>query len=433
MEIKKTNYLCNILLAIFPLSIIIGPSISLINTIILGLVATIYIYYEKKNFLLDKKIIYLLLFFYLYLIFNNFISLDKEIGLLRNLGFVRFIVLFVGINFIFFKYKNNENIFLIWFIILFFTTADVYIEVFTGTNVLGFGADRINGVSQPDGDRVMSFFKDRAVVGSFILSFSFLVFGYLLDKYSTKNQIWKLLTFIIPILFLTAVLLTGERSNAIKFLIAFLIFFILVGHLKNKFKIYVIIFSLIIITISVSKSEFLKMRYGGQLFSNFIDDKSRENFFQNNTYIKIYKSGLKVFKQYPVFGVGNKNYRVEACLSENAKKNKLNDDGTIDFYYQCNTHPHQIYIEFLSEHGVIGTTVLLTILFFLIFNKFKLIIISKNALQLGCLVYLIVIFMPILPSGSFFTDFNSILFWLNVSIMYAVNDKTNIFKNKLDK
>ena len=38
---------------------------------------------------------------------------------------------------------------------------------FTGSNILGWGAE-INGVFQPYGSRIMSFFKDEPIAGSFI-------------------------------------------------------------------------------------------------------------------------------------------------------------------------------------------------------------------------------------------------------------------------
>ena len=66
----------------------------------------------------------------------------------------------------------------------------------------------------------------------------------------------------------------------------------------------------------------------------------------------------------------------------------------------------------------------------MMFKNLKIIILSRNSIQLGCLIYLIINFVPILPSGSFFGDFNSTLFWLNLSIMYACNSKTNIFRKE---
>ena len=64
-------------------------------------------------------------------------------------------------------------------------------------------------------------------------------------------------------------------------------------------------------------------------------------------------------------------------------------------------HPHQIYFEFLSEHGLIGTILLLLIFFILIFKNLKKIIGSQNYLQIGAFIFLICNFLPLLPSGAF--------------------------------
>ncbi len=113
--------------------------------------------------------------------------------------------------------------------------------------------------------------------------------------------------------------------------------------------------------------------------------------------------------------MGNKNYRVETCI--NRKNSK----------YSCNTHPHQVYFEFLAEHGFVGSMILLFILFNLIFSKIRVILNSKNYLQLGCLIFLTTLFIPLLPSGAFFTNYNLTIFWVNLSIMYSIGKKTNVY------
>ena len=66
------------------------------------------------------------------------------------------------------------------------------------------------------------------------------------------------------------------------------------------------------------------------------------------------------------------------------------------------THPHQVYVEFLAEHRLIGTTILLFAFFFLMFKNLKIMILSQNYIQIGALLYLLLTFIPLLPSGSFF-------------------------------
>ena len=140
---------------------------------------------------------------------------------------------------------------------------------------------------------------------------------------------------------------------------------------------------------------------------------------KDSIYFKLYRSGYEVFKNYPITGVGNKNYRVETC-------NNLNEN--IKNKYVCTTHPHQVFIEFLSEHGILGSLIILYLMYKLIFSKILLVLRENNQIQMGALTYLILIFMPLLPSGAFFSDYMITLFGLNLSILYAVNKKTNIFE-----
>ena len=175
-----------------------------------------------------------------------------------------------------------------------------------------------------------------------------------------------------------------------------------------------------LITIIISQSDYLKNRYVGQLYKNVVTEEKRDIFFDNNVYINLYKSGINVFKKNSIFGVGTKNYRVATCDGNKS----YNED------YYCSTHPHQIYIEFLSEHGIFGSIICFLVLFRLIFKNIKNIIYSKNYIQIGTFVYILTNFIPLIPSGSFFSDFNITFFMINLSIMYAVSNKTNIFEIK---
>ena len=71
--------------------------------------------------------------------------------------------------------------------------------------------------------------------------------------------------------------------------------------------------------------------------------------------------------------------------------------------YYCLTHPHQVYIEMLSEHGIIGTIIIMSIIFYLMFRILRKTIDSRNYIQAGCLIFLLINFIPVLPSGSFLT------------------------------
>ena len=412
MEREKFDRMYLLLISILPISIVAGPSISLLNVLLL----TIFFLINFKSSeikIQNKFLIYLLITLYVYLIFNSFISIDYKEGIYRNLGFIRFIILFIAINF-FFKISKNENKFLnFWSIIILIVIFDSFIEFGFGTNLLGYGDDIYV-------DRIVSFFKDEPIVGAYLLGFNFVIIGYLFERFYKENLKLKLALFLILFILVGCILITGERSNGIKAIIGLTIFLFLNNKISAKIKILIFLFSLVFTGLVITNSSYLKVRYGQQLFSILLNDEQREKFFDGGSiYLRLYKSGYAVFKDYPLFGVGNKNYRV---ITTKNIETKINDD------YLLNTHPHQIYIELLSEHGLVGTIILLSIFFYLIFKNLKIIIISRNSIQLGCFTYLVINFLPILPSGSFFNDFSSTLFWINLSIMYACNKKTNIFQ-----
>ena len=406
-------------LTLVPISIIFGPAISLINTFIIGIVFLLFSL--NKKFYYFKRIEIILLFMlYFYLIFNSMISIDKSIGIYRNLGFIRYIFYFIAINYFFYLTSNNQKVFKFWLFILLIFLFDVYFERFSGSNILGYGKIEIDGVAQPNGDRVMSFFKDEPVSGAFIFGFIFLLIGFILSNF--KKDIFSIfLTFLILTIFLVGILITGERSNTIKVFVGCFIFLFFIDFIKLRTKIIIIFLFLGIFSIIISSSDYIKMRYVGQVYNQIVDKEARSKF-SDNIYIQLYKSGYTVFKNNPLFGVGNKNYRVETC--DNEKKN-------INKNYYCTTHPHQIYFELLSEHGIIGFLTILSIIFFLTFRLLKKILLSKNYIQVGAFIYILSNFIPILPSGSFLSDFNLTLFMLNFSIMYAINKETNVFNKNI--
>lgn len=157
-------------------------------------------------------------------------------------------------------------------------------------------------------------------------------------------------------------------------------------------------------------SNFLKVRFVYQI-NHLLN--------QNNIYFKLYDSAFEVFKNHKLLGVGNKNYRVETCNEEKSKKN---------IKYFCTTHPHQIYFEFLSEHGLIGSIIILSIFYKLIFSKILGTIREKNYVKIGSLIYLLFVFSPVIPSGAFFNNYVLTIFAINLSIFYASDKNLNIFK-----
>lgn len=402
-----------ILFSILPISIVIGPMISLGNVLIIALSFLIYVtYINEWSWIKDKKI-QLLFILYLYLIFNSFIGIEFSNSVNRNFGFIRFIIFFAAFNYFFFNYKNFYKIFIIWTIVIFIVALDIYYERLMGSNILGYGA----------GQRIFSFFN-KPIAGSYMLGFFLLIIGFLFEFFKNKNFLRNYsrnyLIFTISLIFLVSIFITGERSNTIKAFLAFMIFYIFIRNFSFRQKTISALVFLLLITVVSMNSSIIKHRYMNQLFVNF---KTKDQFGTSITiwtYLNLYKSGIEVFKKYPYFGVGNKNYGFETCW----------DKETYNPKYECNSHPHQVYSEFLAEHGILGTIICLFIFFKLFFDLLRKIPITKNEIQFASFLYILTVFMPLLPSGAFFSDNLLTLFFINFSLLFSCNKNTNIFYKK---
>ena len=413
MNSKTLNSYFLLLFSFIPASIIVGPAVSLINILLIDFSFIFLILYKKDYRFLSNKTVKFIIFLSLYLIFNSIISKDFSISANRNFGFIRFGILFLAFNYFFYNKSFINRVLTVWIITLSILSLDAYIESIFGQNILGYGEEY--------GRRIVSFFKDEPIVGGYINGFYLIIIGYLFYINKNISNKYKYIILIFSIFFISAIILTGERSNAIKAISGFFLFYFFNDFFKVKEKIFAILLLILIFVFLFNSSNFLKLRYGGQFFNPIIsifqtnNESAAGNKLEKNIYINLYRSGFEVFKRYPFFGVGNKNYRVETCINQKNPK------------YFCNTHPHQVYFEFLAEHGFVGSMILLFILFNLIFSKIKIILNSKNYLQLGCLIFLTTLFIPLLPSGAFFTDYNLTIFWINLSIMYSIGKKTNVY------
>ena len=390
------------LFSIIPITIMIGSAVSVLNILLIDLsFILLIIYLGNYSFLKNQNLFYFFIL-YVYLIFNSLISLDFNLGLNRNFGFIRIILFFIAVNFFFNQKLFFNKVIKVWCLTILIVLADVCFEFYFSKNILGFG-----GLY---GDRIVSFFKDEPIVGGYLNCFYLLIIGFLIDTFKNNKMFSSRLQFFVVLLlmfYLICIILTGERSNTIRAILGISIFFLLYKNLDIKKKLTIYFSMIILILILVFNFSYLNYRYFNQT-----------NYKKIDLYFQLYKSGFEVFNNNKLFGVGNKNYRIATC-NENKKNNK----------YICTTHPHQLYFEFLSEHGLIGTLIILSIFYKLIFSKILSTMREKNYIKIGSLIYLVLVFTPIIPSGAFFSDHLLTIFAINLSIFYASDKQFNIFKN----
>ena len=394
LEIKDRGIF--ILLSLFPISIILG---NLIINLFIFLISISFIINlkENKKFFKDK-IFYLLIFFLTSLVLNIFFSIDPLNSAPRvlKLIFITLFILEISRFLTKYKYEIINHVFFFWFLIFFIISIDVIIELIFGKNTLGLSTS-LEG-------RVASFFGDELVVGSYYYGFALFSLSYLIKK---NLNIFVLIATILSIIIIS--FLIGERSSFIRLFISIIIFSSIAINIHYIKKLLLFTVLMGFMTIFLNLNDTYKYRYFDQI-KKIYSTNGISYFFKETTYGQHYNVATKIFKEYPIFGVGVKNFRLESFNP------KYQPDDT---WTGGSTHPHQIHYEFLSETGLFGYTCFLIFLLGSLYLSIKSYLKNRNVYLLSGILFVFCILIPLLPSGSFLTTFFSSIFWLNFALMVA--------------
>jgi len=320
------------------------------------------------------------------------------------LGFIRFPLLALAIGYYFSieDGKYEKKILNFWFIIFLVVTIDIIFEFFIGFNLIGFKSTYAG--------RIASFTGDELKIGGYYFGFVLLAILYV-------NENLKKYTNFFIIFFLITSLLIGERANFLKvfFMIAILLLFLNKKSLVKKISFIVALIIFVFLTLKIAPSHYIYHRYINDIFQNIFQNIPKNNIkvlVSSNQHLNHYYTAIEVFKKNIFFGVGIKNFR---NVSYDKKYNPIeNVNGGAN-------HPHQLHFELLSELGLIGYISLLGILIYFIKKGIKIYFKSKNFLYLCSSIFILATLLPLIPSGSFFTTYTAIIFWINFAFLFRKN------------
>jgi O-antigen ligase len=404
------------LVIFLPIGLLISSGVSESTKILIIIIFLITCFYKNDFRWLKNKYCYLLILIWLSLLLNLLFSENFNLSFVRNITFFKNIIFVFAMCYILKKEKNLKLIFILYLIISLVVTFDIFFEYFNKKNILGF--------QSYDPTRIASFLGKELKIGAFVLGFSFISTSYYFEKYSSKSINYKILGLFLIIIFFISLLLTGERANSLKGTIM-IILFILFSK-KEIFKYKKTYFTIILII---------------SIFTYLFSERARHRFdvillpaknigiieaFKETQHGAHFDTAIKIFKKYTFFGVGNKNFR-EECLKDEYLNSSYKRTSE-----RCSTHPHQIYYELLSEHGLIGTIIITSVIFFVLFRSIKIYFRNRNSIHLASILFVSVQFLPLFPSGSFFTSWDATIFWLNFSIIIFYNTKVKNLHNKIN-
>jgi len=449
--------LVEILFFTFPLSFIIGNfALSLHLLLFIG-VSLFLIKREQLAFRFNNSY-WLLVVFFLYFFLSTTIQFQSP-GLLnegmqdwslennpifKSFVLIRFLILVFVIDTLFFnKILNLKKLALFSLACTSFVSFDVILQYFMGFDLFGL---------KSLGTRNSGPFGDEVIAGSFLQKFSFLSIFCIYEIFKNKNFNGLLLTFIITF-HTTAILLAGNRIPMLLFLLGCVLIIMFIKNLRLVMISSVVIFLAIFYVIVVNDKGFEK-RYVSQIQYNLNilkldvdtpeksitkDEKNLEdeknydglpktlNFLRTSGHGRIYRTSLKMWEEQPLIGFGLKSFRIKCW--DILKKWEGSERVAS---YACSNHPHNYYLELLSEAGIVGTSLMIIFFLILIKNsffyliKFKRITDPEKYLLISFIIVFLLEIWPIRSSGSFFSTWNSTFFWLSVAMLFTTNTKKTL-------
>ena len=407
----------SIFLLLIPFALITGPAIPdiLISCIalyflVISIVKRTWDYY--RNYFC-----YIFLFFIFVLWFSSIFS-DLPYKSLLNEGSVfyfRYIFFILGVWYLIDQNKYLTKLLLyVIFLCIFIVLVDGFYQYFFRENIFGF--------KPYSDDRLTGLFNDEPIIGRYIVHFTIFSFVLIYDNFKVSKK-----SSILLIIYLTSVsiftFLTGERAPFF-----YIIFFsIMIAFFSPGYYFYKIVGAVFTFTLIA-----LLLIFNPSLKTRMVDFTISQIQSTHLSYLPYtpdhemnYISGLKMFMDKPLFGVGTNLFKYKCDLDEYR-------------YRWCQSHPHNYYIQLLAENGIFGFLFLSSFYFFLLFKVIKQAYyrLFKQIEYIPFKYFLIFISLfifwwPLIPHMSFYNNWNNIMIVLPVAFLlrylYSVKKNNNNF------
>tara|TARA_Y100000741_G_scaffold227815_1_gene174001 strand:+ start:583 stop:1848 length:1266 start_codon:yes stop_codon:yes gene_type:complete len=406
------------LISLIPFFLITGPFLSDLSVVLVCIFFFINIFINKEYSYFNNKFFLIFFIYFIYLFINSLVEFYDYNNLRSSLGYLRFGIFSLGV--IYFIEREEKLlkwtfiVFLICFLLLIF---DGYFQYFFKFNIFGDPVDI-------ESYRIRFFFNDEYVLGSYLsrLFPVFLALTFLLFK---KKHNFIILISLLFVLIETLIFLSGERV-AFFFNTLSAIFIIIMINKFKKIRLITLVLSFFaIISISIF-DDTAKQRIWDQTINQIGIKSSKINIF-SEIHESHYTSAYKMFLDNKIIGIGIRNFR-NFCDEDRYKTHEVS----------CTSHPHNTYVQLLAETGLIGFSFAIILFFYFIFKMFnhlKGALFKKeylfNDFQICLLAAILITIWPFAPTGNFFNNWISIIYYFPVGFfLWSLKHKNSvIFKN----
>ena len=407
------------LILFIPFSFLLGPFITDCTTILIVLFFFIKIYKKKKFIYFKNNYFKIFLLFNLVLIISSLLSENILHSLKTSFFFFRFYICCIAIWYALENYKNLLNKF------FFSSLIAISITTLSALYELIFIKNFFYSVNNASGEltRLSGFLTKKLVVGSYLTRIGSILFAissiYLLNK---KNNFY--IFFLGLLCAVIIIFISGERTA---FFSIFLFLILTIIYFRKKINIYLVISVLLLSFFVILNFEPIKKRMVDLTINQLNNTMNVEWKFGKNdpndfVYISVHhnahaRTALKMFYDSPVIGHGPGMFRF-IC-----HKFLYNE-------FSCTTHPHNFYLQLLSETGTFG------FLFFLVFfiqvsfkifvGLLKPIYNKKNNIEFLLYSSILISIVPFFPSGNLFNNWLAPQIFLPFGFLLYLNNRKNL-------
>lgn len=392
------------LFGLMPLALLVARGGAEVIMAMIGLSFLATIIQQKKWDIVKNPLVGIL--FLTWLALNILVSpfagdIGESFG--RSLLWLRFIVFFAAVPFWLIRSRDELTVILrAWGIILAFAVIDGLVQLATGTSLTG----------RPMLGYRLTAALDRPNIGIFVVRIGFPFMAgclLLIAARAIDKDLWrvKLPMWGFALLMLAFVLLTGERSATLLTFIALAIMALLATTISAEYRrygLFGIAAALAALAAVLLSSERILARAKSAL-------QTIEHFW-HSIYGELMMAGLRLWREHPLVGVGMNNFRI-AC-------EEILGRGLIS---GCHPHPHNMYIEWLAETGVIGFVGFAAFVVILMRQVLKPLWVDDARIRLvGTFLAgsLLVVLLPFSVSQSFFSNWPAMLLWSSLALTAAV-------------
>ena len=319
-------------------------------------------------------------------------AIDSTVSFGRSLPWIRFLLFYAAITVWLLADHRSVKLVMWWMAcVIVLIVIDCLVQAFSGMSVTG----------QPIQGNRLTGLLDRPNVGNFLAKMGFPLMGIILcvDRLGPLIRRVSIISVLGLVIFLS-IFLTGERNSTLLTILSFGVVLLFIFIIAPRWRFHIVFLS----SLSIGMIAVVIM-LEERIHQRFLDLVSDLSNFQESPYGQAFSAAWRIFMDNPVTGAGLKNYRE---ISERY----------IGSYYP---HPHNIYLESLSESGIVCFVLFIAFVTTILVTFARRVM--RNAIDPAATGFfagaLLICLFPFSVTQSYFSNWPAILHWYSLSLAMA--------------